>query len=104
MKRVLFICTRNSARSQMAEGLVNHDLAGRFKAFSAGTDPSAIHPLAIEAMQEVGEDENMKLEHRLSYIAIIGTVSPMVGLLGTVDGMIQSFSEIAIRSTAPART
>lgn len=56
MKRVLFICTRNSARSQMAEGLVNHDLAGRFKAFSAGTDPLAVHPLAIEAMQEIGID------------------------------------------------
>jgi arsenate reductase (thioredoxin) len=56
MKRVLFICTRNSARSQMAEGLVNHDLAGHFKAFSAGTDPSAVHPLAIEAMQEIGID------------------------------------------------
>ncbi len=56
MKRVLFICTRNSARSQMAEGMVNHDLAGRFKAFSAGTDPSAVHPLAIEAMREIGID------------------------------------------------
>jgi arsenate reductase len=56
MKRVLFICTKNSARSQMAEGLVNHDLAERFQAFSAGTDPSSVHPLAIEAMQEVGID------------------------------------------------
>ncbi len=45
MKRVLFICTKNSARSQMAEGLVNHDLAGEFQAFSAGTDPSAVHPI-----------------------------------------------------------
>ncbi len=56
MKRVLFICTKNSARSQMAEGLVNHDLAGRFEAFSAGTDPSSVHPLAIEAMREMGID------------------------------------------------
>ena len=46
MKRVLFICTHNSARSQMAEALVNHDLAGRMQAFSAGTEPSAVHPLA----------------------------------------------------------
>ena len=46
-------------------------------------------------MQEVGEEETMKLEHRLSYIAMIGTVAPMVGLLGTVDGMIASFSVIA---------
>ena len=56
MKRVLFICTKNSARSQMAEGLVNHDLAGRFEAFSAGTDPSSVHPLAIKVMREIGID------------------------------------------------
>ncbi|HLA83774.1 MAG TPA: MotA/TolQ/ExbB proton channel family protein [Thermoguttaceae bacterium] len=56
---------------------------------------------AIEAMQEMGEDENMKLEHRLSYIGLIGTVSPMVGLLGTVDGMIASFQVIATSVTAP---
>jgi len=40
----------------MAEGLVNHDLAGRFKAFSAGTDPSSVHPLAIGVMREIGID------------------------------------------------
>ena len=56
---------------------------------------------AIEAMQEVGEEENMKLEHRLSYMALIGTVSPMVGLLGTVQGMIASFSVIANSPTTP---
>ncbi|MBN2218223.1 MAG: MotA/TolQ/ExbB proton channel family protein [Pirellulales bacterium] len=56
---------------------------------------------AIEAMQETGEEENMKLEHRLSYIALIGTVSPMIGLLGTVQGMIASFQVIATSATAP---
>ena len=56
MKRVLFICTKNSARSQMAEGLVNHDLAGKVLAFSAGTDPSSVHPLAVAAMKEEGID------------------------------------------------
>ncbi len=50
---------------------------------------------AIEAMQEVGEEENMKLEHRLSYMALIGTISPMVGLFGTVYGMIASFDVFA---------
>ncbi len=55
MKRVLFICTHNSARSQMAEALVNHDLAGRVQAFSAGTDPSSVHPLAAEVMAEIGD-------------------------------------------------
>ena len=56
MKRVLFICTRNSARSQMAEGLVNHDLDGKVQAFSAGTDPSSVHPLAVAVMKEVDID------------------------------------------------
>jgi biopolymer transport protein ExbB len=56
---------------------------------------------AVEAMQEVGEEENMKLEHRLSYIAMIGTLAPMVGLLGTVDGMIMSFNVIATSETSP---
>ncbi|MDH4267079.1 MAG: arsenate reductase ArsC [Deltaproteobacteria bacterium] len=56
MKRVLFICTHNSARSQMAEGLVNHDLAGKVQALSAGTDPSAVHPMAVAVMRELGID------------------------------------------------
>ena len=56
---------------------------------------------AVEGMQEVGEEENMKLEHRLSYIAMIGTLAPMVGLLGTVDGMIMSFNVIATSPTTP---
>lgn len=56
MKKVLFICTKNSARSQMAEGLVNHDFSGKIQAFSAGTEPSTVHPLAIEAMKEIGID------------------------------------------------
>ncbi len=56
MKRVLFICTHNSARSQMAEGLVNHDLAGKVQAFSAGTDSTSVNPLAVAAMGELGID------------------------------------------------
>jgi biopolymer transport protein ExbB len=59
------------------------------------------YPEAIEAMQEVGEEENMKLEHRLSYIALIGTISPMVGLFGTVDGMVRSFQVIAAGGSTP---
>jgi arsenate reductase len=56
-RRALFLCTGNSARSQMAEGLVNHLLNGRWEAFSAGTRPAGyIHPLAVEAMAELGID------------------------------------------------
>lgn len=56
LKRVLFLCTGNSIRSQMAAGLVNHDFAGDIEAFSAGTHPAGINPLAIEAMAEAGID------------------------------------------------
>ncbi len=56
---------------------------------------------ALAGMQEVGEDEAMTLEHQLSYLALIGSVSPMIGLTGTVYGMIMSFQEIATSATQP---
>lgn len=56
---------------------------------------------AIEGMQEVGEEESMKLEHRLGYMALIGNLAPMVGLLGTVQGMISSFQVIALGGSTP---
>ena len=55
-KRVLFLCTHNSCRSQMAEGLVNHFLGDRFQAFSAGTEATRINPLAAKVMTEIGID------------------------------------------------
>jgi arsenate reductase len=56
MFKVLFLCTENACRSQMAEGLVNHDLAGRVKAYSAGVRPKVVNPRAIVAMRELGID------------------------------------------------
>jgi arsenate reductase len=56
MLKVLFLCTENSCRSQMAEGLVNHELAGRVQAFSAGIRPSRVNPRAIQVMAELGID------------------------------------------------
>ncbi|MBC7237173.1 MAG: arsenate reductase ArsC [Chloroflexi bacterium] len=56
-KQVLILCTGNSARSQMAEGLVNRFLGDRWQAHSAGTRPAGyVHPLAIEVMRELGID------------------------------------------------
>jgi len=69
MQRVLFICTRNSSRSQMAEALVNHDLAGKYEAFSAGTDPSSVNPLAIAVMKELGIDISQKRSKGLDEFA-----------------------------------
>jgi len=55
-KSVLFVCTHNSARSQMAEGLLRHYYGDRFDVFSAGTEKSYIRPHAIEAMKKSGID------------------------------------------------
>ncbi|MEW6139526.1 MAG: arsenate reductase ArsC [Thermodesulfobacteriota bacterium] len=55
-KKVLFLCTRNSCRSQMAEGFLRALAGDRFEVFSAGMDPSEVHPLAIRVMKEVGVD------------------------------------------------
>ncbi len=56
MLKVLFLCTENACRSQMAEGLVNHYLAGKAKAFSAGVEPGQVNPNAIRVMAELGID------------------------------------------------
>jgi arsenate reductase len=55
-KKVLFLCTGNSCRSQMADGIVNHDFAGRIEAFSAGTEPHGLNPKAVQVMAEIGMD------------------------------------------------
>jgi len=56
-RTVLFLCTGNSARSQMAEGLVNHFLGDSWRAVSAGTNPAGyVHPLAVRALAELGID------------------------------------------------
>ena len=54
--RVLFLCTHNSARSQMAEGLLRHLAGDRFEAHSAGTEATFVRPLAVRAMAELGID------------------------------------------------
>ena len=55
-QRVLFLCTHNSARSQMAEGLLRHLGGDCFEVFSAGTEATRVRPLAIRAMAELGID------------------------------------------------
>ena len=55
-QRILIVCTGNSARSQMAEGLLRHEGGARFDVFSAGTRPTAVRPEAVAVMEEIGLD------------------------------------------------
>jgi arsenate reductase len=67
-KKVLFLCTGNSARSQMAEGLMRHLRGSEFEVFSAGTEPKGIHSLAIEAMKEISiAISNQRSKHMNEY-------------------------------------
>ncbi len=92
----------NEKRYQEAYELAKSDDSFLGQVLSAGLAKlSSGYAQAIEAMQEVGEEENMKLDHRLSYMALIGTISPMVGLFGTVHGMISSFYAIAVAGATP---
>lgn len=92
----------NEKRYQEAYDLAKNDESFLGKVLAAGLAKlQEGYSPAIEAMQEVGEDETMKLEHKLSFIALIGTISPMVGLLGTVDGMVAAFQVIATSDTTP---
>ena len=69
-QRILFLCTHNSARSQMAEGLLRSLGGDRFEVFSAGTEATRVRPLAIQAMAEQGIDisgqESKTLERYLN--------------------------------------
>jgi len=64
-KRVLILCTGNSARSQMAEGLLRHDAGDRFEIFSAGVKPSSVRSEAIAVMRELDIDMS---QHRSKHV------------------------------------
>lgn len=65
-KRVLFLCTGNSCRSQMADGITNHDFSSTLVAVSAGTDPHGLNPRAVAVMQEIGIDISQNSSDHLS--------------------------------------
>jgi arsenate reductase (thioredoxin) len=64
-KRVLILCTGNSARSQLAEGLLRHDAGDRFEVFSAGVKPCGIRPETVAVMRELGIDLS---QHRSKHV------------------------------------
>jgi len=92
----------NEKQFQEAYDLARADESVLGKVLSAGLAKiSRGYGKALEGMQEVGEEESMKLEHLLSYMALIGNLSPMIGLFGTVHGMISSFQVIALGGASP---
>jgi biopolymer transport protein ExbB len=92
----------NEKQMQAAYELAKNDPSILGKCLAAGVEKiQGGFDAGMKAMTEVGEDENMRMEHRLGYMALIGTIAPMVGLLGTVDGMVASFSVIASSATTP---
>jgi arsenate reductase len=69
-KGILFLCTGNSCRSQMAEGFAKKMLSKDLKIFSAGIEPKKIHPMAIKVIQEIGIDISQQRSKNISEIPI----------------------------------
>ncbi len=61
-KKILFLCTGNSARSQLAEGIMRHFRGDEFEVFSAGTEPKGVHPKTIEVLREIGIDASAQTQ------------------------------------------
>ena len=97
-----FEANLNEKRFQEAFDLAKNDESMLGQILAAGMQNlQQGYDKALDAMGQVGEDENLKLEHRLSFLSLVGSIAPMVGLLGTVDGMVQSFMVIAGSDTQP---
>lgn len=75
--RVLFLCTHNSSRSQMAEGFLRVLGGPRFTVFSAGTEARSVHPLAVRVMAERGIDIGEAAGHRSKHMREFADVPPM---------------------------
>lgn len=111
MKREKFIPPRlvsdfedkiRDRKYQEAYELTRNDNTFLGKVLAAGLSKlSTGYPQAIEAMHDAGEGESMKLEHKLSWLAMMGTTGPLLGLFGTVVGMVASFRVIATSETQP---
>jgi len=81
---ILFLCTGNSCRSQMAEGFARQSANGRFRFFSAGTEPKGIHPLAVRVMQEAGIDISMQSSKGLDKVPL-NDIDQVITLCGDAD-------------------
>src|SRR5688572_24624594 len=82
---VLFLCTGNSARSQMAEALLRKEAGDRFEAHSAGTDPKGVNPLTVRVLEEVGVDAGgHRSKHLAEYVGRV-PVRTLITVCGEAD-------------------
>ncbi|MCE9632467.1 MAG: MotA/TolQ/ExbB proton channel family protein [Planctomycetia bacterium] len=87
---------------QQAYELAKNDDSYLGKVLSAGMSKlQSGYPAAVEAMQAAESEQAMNLEHKISFVSLVGALSPMFGLLGTVDGMVAAFMKIAQSTTTP---
>jgi len=80
-KGILFLCTGNSCRSQMAEGFARKMLPNDIKIFSAGLEPKGVHPMAVKVMQKIGVDISYQKSKNISKIPI-GEIDIVITLCG----------------------
>lgn len=83
-KRVMFLCTGNSARSQMAEGLARHMAGQKWEVFSAGLDPQGLNPYAVKAMKELGIDISGQRSKAID-LDLLQTMDVIVTLCGNAE-------------------
>ncbi|HLN87055.1 MAG TPA: ATP-binding protein, partial [Candidatus Limnocylindrales bacterium] len=81
---ILFLCTGNSCRSQMAEGFARQAANGKYRIFSAGTEPKGIHPLTVRVMQEVGIDISVQSSKGLDEVPL-NEIDQVITLCGDAD-------------------
>ena len=98
-QKVLFLCTQNSARSQMAEGFLRHLGGDRFEVYSAGIDPTdEIHPCAVEAMSEVGIDISEQYPKGLrTYLGKVGFNYLIIVCARAEERCLKSFPGVGTR-------
>lgn len=97
---LLFLCTGNSCRSQMAEGFARQLGNGRYRIFSAGTQPKGVHPLAVRVMQEAGVDISMQSSKGLDKVPM-NDIDQVITLCGDADERCPTLSAKATRAHWP---
>jgi arsenate reductase len=83
--RVLFLCTGNSARSQLGEALLRHEAGDRFDVYSAGTDPKGVHPLTLRTLAELGIDAGGQRSRHLNELMGKVAIRTVIVVCGEAD-------------------